>query len=191
MCFHYNSSVNNSFQIEIIEHGWLDDTLPEDDICSHGRLRIVIGDQVIIPIANDTDHRPYGISESALALLRTLEGDHSQEQPVAEQLVFHGCGARLMSGCPIGINWRVEHRADYAVISNVVRYDSTNEDDAVHFSGLVVEVPEAQYRQQIVAFAMHAQEPFITVTKVFNDDFDEERYQEFWSEYNALLIRFS
>jgi hypothetical protein len=40
------------------------------DLCSHGGIRLTIGGQVIA-LGEDDDE--YGISESALALLRTLE----------------------------------------------------------------------------------------------------------------------
>src|SRR5436190_21575034 len=172
------------FTIDIVEQGWLDGSSSEQDLCSHGRIKLVIDDQLISPADEE-----YGISESALALLRTLEHDHSPEHPIAERLIFHGCGTMLMLGCPIGFDWSVEHVPGQVRIANVVRYDTTSESDAVHFPDLAVEVPDEQYRQQIVKFADEAKTLFDGITKTFYDDEDRERYEEFWAEFETLLSR--
>jgi hypothetical protein len=115
---------SSDFQIEILEQDWLRGGEAEDDLCSHGRIRLVIGGQVIA--TGELGPHEYGISESALALLRTLERDHSPKHPVAERLVFHGSGLILMMGCPIGIDWTVKHKRGRIHISDVVRYDTTD-----------------------------------------------------------------
>jgi hypothetical protein len=182
--------MKEDFNIRILEQGWLRDLLPEQDLCSHGRIRLIIGGRVIAPVEGDNDPQPYGISESALALLRTLEFDHTPEKPVAEKLIFHGCGTMLMLGCPIGIDWRVEHQAGYVHISDVIRYDGTGEADAVRFPDLTVDIPEAKYGQQVVAFANQARQLFDGHTKTFYEEWEQQQYQEFWSEYNAILARY-
>jgi hypothetical protein len=53
----------NDFQIEIIEQGWLEGSSPEEDLCSHGKIKLTIGGHSIT-----SGHEDYGISESALAL---------------------------------------------------------------------------------------------------------------------------
>jgi len=183
----------SKFEIEITNQGWLDQNNPDlgydpvlIDRCSHGGIRLTIGGQVI---ASGDVEDEYGISESALALLRTLESDHSSERPVAERLIFHGCGATLMMGCPVGIDWTVSHVEGQVRISDVVRYDTVNEAEAVHFAGLAAELSEDQYRRQIVSFAERAKEPFEGITKQIADDYEQEAYEEFWSEYDARLRR--
>lgn len=131
----------------------------------------------------------YGISESALALLRTLERDHSPKEPVAERLIFHGCGTILMMGCPIGIDWRVEHQGDRVLISDVVRYDTTNPNEGVRFVGLHVMVPLVQYQREVVAFARKAKEPFEGTQKRFYEEWEQDTYEEFWREYEILLAK--
>jgi hypothetical protein len=181
-------------EIEIRAQGWLRDEGPDPDrvaatvdLCSHGAVRLTIGGHVISPGA---DHpREYGVSESALALLRTLEADHSPAHPVAERLIFHGCGALLMMGCPIGIDWRVSHAAGRVQIGDVVRHDTVNEDEGVRFAEIAVELPEDQYRRQVIAFAKKAKEPFEGITKDISDEFDQRMYEEFWREYDARLAR--
>jgi hypothetical protein len=144
------------FEIKILDQGWLGSEQTEYDLfCSHERIRLVIGGP-IISFGEET----YGISESALALLRTLEANHTKTHPVAEKLVFHGCGTLLMMGCPIGINWNVTHTPDGVRLDNVVRYDTTNEEQGVKFEGLQVLLDEEDYRRRLVAFALHAKQFF-------------------------------
>jgi hypothetical protein len=182
-----------AFEIEITSQGWLgahDPDLTYDparvDVCSHGTLRLTIGSQLI---SAGSEPEEYGISESALALLRTLESDHSPAAPVAERLVFHGCGVILMMGCPVGIDWSVSHHGGQVRIQDVVRYDSVDEGEAVRFRDLTAELSEDDYRRQIVAFAVRAKEPFEGVDKVIDDDWERGQYEEFWAEFDARLGR--
>jgi hypothetical protein len=69
------------FTIEVLEQRWLDDDGAEYDLYSHGRFRVQIGG---CTLADGSEQ--YGISESALALLRTLEADHGRHGRVAERL---------------------------------------------------------------------------------------------------------
>jgi hypothetical protein len=183
----------SAFEIEIVRQGWLgtnDRGLTDDpsrvDLCSHGSFRLTIADRVI---AAGSDEYEYGISESALALLRTLESDHSSDHPVAERLIFHGCGLILMMGCPIGIDWSVSHRGGQVLIDDVVRYDTTDEAKPTRFPGLATRLSESEYCRQIVRFAGHAKELFEGITKEFSDDYDQQQYEEFWKEFDARLER--
>ena len=65
-----------AFAIEITRQGWITSEADsvDRDLCSHGDIRLVIGGRVIAPGDGEGD---YTISTSALALLRTLESDHS------------------------------------------------------------------------------------------------------------------
>ena len=182
-----------TFEILITRQGWLGENDPDldydparVDLCSHGGIRLTVGGQVIT-FGEDDDE--YGISESALALLRTLESDHSPEQRVAERLIFHGCGAILMMGCPVGIDWSVSHVGGQVRIDDVVRYDTVDETEAVRFPGVAVELSEDEYRLQVVAFAERAKEPFEGIAKELADDFERQQYEEFWEEFDARLDR--
>ncbi len=160
-----------NFQITIIEQSWLPGASAEEDLCSHGRIRLLIGGQQITSGKED-----YGISESALSLLRTLQ-----------RVIFHGCGTMLVMGCPIGVDWDVHHVADRVRISKVVRYDGTGDGDATTFPNLIVDLSETEYRDQVLAFAQEAKKPFSGIAKTFADDFDRQQYNDFWREYDALL----
>jgi hypothetical protein len=83
----------HSFALEILEQGWLEGASAERDLCSHGRLRLVIAGLTIA----DEHERSRSAADAGIRSRR--------EHPVAERLIFHGCGAILMMGCPIGIDW--------------------------------------------------------------------------------------
>ena len=185
---------DNAFRIEVLQQGWLGDTAEAaaDDLCSHGRLRITIGGQIV---ASGTEE--FGISETALALLRTLERDHSAANPVAgsfpgeARLVYHGCGTMLMMGCPIGMDWQVEHLpGDRVRLSNVRRFDTTNDAEAVTFPGLEVEVDEVDYRRAVTRFAREAKQLFTGISKTPQEDWDRQQYEQFWQEFDRLLAKF-
>lgn len=179
-----------AFEIEITSQGWITDEpgSARSDLCSHGGVRLVIGGEVILPGDEDDD---YTISTSALALLRTLESDHSPRAPVAEGLILH-CGMLLMLSCPIGVDWSVRHMGGHVVLDDIVRVDTFDEQGTTRFPGLTVELPEIDYRRRIVAFAEKAKAPFDGVEKVLDpDDWETELYPKFWSEYNTLLDRHS
>ena len=48
-------------------------------------------------------------------------------------MIFHGCGAILMMGCPIGVDFTVRHADERVSIGDVVRYDTTKEANAILF----------------------------------------------------------
>jgi hypothetical protein len=172
----------NPFKIDLIDQGWLVPSEAGFDLCSHGHLRLTIGGVLIVDGSEN-----YGISESALAMLRTLGANHNRGVPVADRMVFHGCGTMLMMGCPIGVDFSVEHGQRGVEIADVVRYDSTSESQATRFAGLSVRLPEAEYRDHVVGFALRARELFEGTTKLFGDEFDERQYRDFWAEFNGIL----
>lgn len=174
------------FHLRILEQHWLEDISLVEDLCSHGKIELVIGGQVI-----SRGDEEYGISESALALLRTLESDHCSTHQVADRLIFHGCGIILMMGCPIGIDWGVKHTSGTILISEIVRYETTIERDAVHFKDMQVKVPLEDYRKEIVDFAKEAKALFSGIKKTFSDDYSRKQYESFWSEYNCLFEQYS
>ena len=195
------------FHIEIVTQGWLgpngvdaeDAEAATYDLCSHGDIRLVIGGRTI---ASGEDGE-YGISEAALGLLRTITSNRessplkrpeswpghgtAEEAQEFERLISHGCGLILMMSCPIGIDWTVEHADGRVRISEVFRCDDVGATDVQEYPDLAVEVPLQEYRDEIVAFARRAKEPFEGIEKSISDDFDREMYVEFWEEYDRLL----
>jgi len=185
---------NAGFEIEITKQGWIDPKLKLDeapaDLCSHGDIRLKIGGQVVVSGKAEPGEVAdwWTISTSALALLRTLESDHSPDRRVADRLILH-CGMIEMLTCPIGVDWSVNHRGGRVQLHDVVRYDTVAEAEAVRFSGLEVEVADDEYRLEVVEFAEKAKEPFVGIEKTPGDDYEEELYEEFWREYDGRLNR--
>lgn len=182
--------MSQAFEIEIIDQGWLEPGERYDparqDLCTHGRVRLVIGGETIA----DSAEGDYGISEAALALLRTLESSHTQDSRVAERLITHGCGNLMYGSCPVGIDWTVEHQADGSVrLADVVRHDTTSDTPTATFPELEAEVPRDDYVRTVVAFAERAKEPFRGVVKEFSDEYDRKEYGDFWIEYEDRLRR--
>jgi len=169
--------VNPSFGIEIVEQGWIAPDAGDGDLCSHGRIRLLIGGTTILDGGPDDE---VGISESALALLRTLNADHAPDAPIAEKLIFHGCGLMLMMGCYIGVDWEVRHDGDRVRLSNVSVDEGPSRDIAATLG-------RDEYERVVLAFAQEATHPFLGLTKRITDDFDRERYEAFWDEYNEIL----
>jgi hypothetical protein len=173
-----NMEPTDLFCIEIVEQTWLGTEPPEFDLCSHGRLWLEVDGQIIL------DGREiYGISESALALLRTLDHDHTPEQALAEKLIFHGCGTVLMMGCPIGVNWTVNHQDGLVQLSNFKRWDSPDEQHPQEFQDLEVTLSFKEYQRQILALAEQVRKFFKSESKQFFDIDDQLAYERFWSEF--------
>ena len=108
------------FVIDLVEQHWCDPA--ELDSSQGGRLRIVINGVTVM----DGSNADTGVARSALALSRTLLRNHTQEDPVAPQLVLHDCGfATTLMGCGIGANWWVRHEGDAVRIDGVTRFDAT------------------------------------------------------------------
>jgi len=93
---------------------WLNtnDDCPED-LCAHAKVRFSVGGLEIV--APDDE---WTVSASAIYLLRTLERDHTKDDPVGEHL-FPCCGFSmyegddsedvLIVGCNNGIDATIEH----------------------------------------------------------------------------------
>ena len=167
-------------EIKILSQGWLG---PPDnwpwDLCSHGALRATIGGVVVTRESPD-----YGISQSALALLRTLSRDHTPQQPVISSgyLLGHGCGFPLWP-CPnFGTDWSVNHRESGVQIGDI------RDAGAPSHPEISVTLPFDDYRREVVAFARTAREFYFSAdAKRFSDDWDREAYEQFWTEFDALL----
>jgi hypothetical protein len=169
--------VSTSFSIEIVEQGWIAPDAGDEDLCSHGRIRLVIEDETILDGGPDFE---VGVSETALALLRTLDSDHTRDAPVAERLVFHGCGLILMLGCDIGVDWEVHHDGDQVHLSKVCVDDGPAQNIATTLT-------RNEYEGALLAFADEATRPFRGVTKRITGEFERDQYQAFWGEYNQIL----
>lgn len=176
---------SEKFIIKIENQGWLYEN-EEEDLCSHGEIYLNVNGNIITESGIDED---WGISESALALLRTIDKDYVCNPANEEGLILHGCGSILMMGCPISIHWTVKHMGDQVLLSDFVKITTTNtESGSVYYPGIQVSLNQNDYRKQVVQFAIQAKKLFDTSKeKHLTDDFDRETYKDFCSEYNRLL----
>jgi hypothetical protein len=175
-------TTDNAFSLKILNQHWLGTEPAQFDLCSHGQLELTIGGQVILD-----GREEYGLSESALALLRTLKQEHSPKNHVAEKLIFHGCGYVLMQGCPIGIDWTVQHEGDEIILKDVVRWDTPDEHRPTRFVGLSVSLPLVEYRQVVLEFAQMVKQFFKGQEKEFFNEAERDEYEVFWQEFNRLI----
>lgn len=160
------------------------------DGCSHGGIRAVIAGTVVT--SNESD---YGISQSALSLLRTLEQDHTPANPVSGgYLLCHGCGYPISFGCPnFGTDWVVRHEGDIVVLSQATHYAAVHVGRADRPQerefDVRARVPMNHYRRQVVAFAEEARAFLLTSEPHRPEEWEQEFPEQFWAEFEERLER--
>jgi hypothetical protein len=99
---------------------WVDGSTDNPgDHCAHGRVDFRIGNAVFVRPKDDI----LTVSAAALFLMRTLEGDHTKQDPVAEHnLLFPYSGhsvwpcegkySVICMGCPQGVDPEITHYRD-------------------------------------------------------------------------------
>jgi hypothetical protein len=105
---------NESFSILPVDLHWMSSINPEEDLCAHGGIKIMLGEKCII----DTGPEDYALSTGAVFLLRTIGLGHTPEKQIGEHLIPH-CGHLMFMnensgfldaiGCSIGVNWWVRY----------------------------------------------------------------------------------
>ncbi len=172
------------FVLRILDQHWSETEPERFNLTSLGRLFVEIDSQVII------DGREiYGLSESALALLRTIERDHFPKNHVAEKLIFHGCGYVLMQGCTIGADWSVLHEEENIILKDFFRWDTPDETRPTRFGDLSVSLSTQEYKKIVLAFANEVKQFFNGQEKEFINETEQQDYAKFWQEFDALLLK--
>ena len=170
---------NNKFKIELLEANWILKEDTEDDLCAHGHVKIQIGEEIIVDKEENTN---WTISSTALLLLRTLERNHTKEDPVGDQLlpccghlfVFEkGMKEVYVCGCPSGINWQVKH------IDGLIELNTEN--------GTSVIIEYEYYKNEVLNYVDKV-EMFYKDNKPKNipkDKSDRKGYLKFWEEWHT------
>lgn len=179
-----------TFELQVRNQHWLGDPHEQvHDGCSHGTIRAVIAGTVVT--ANDDE---YGVNQSALSLLRTLEQDHTRTDPVSGgYLLCHGCGYPLSFGCSnFGTDWVVRHEGDTVVLDRATHYGSVRAGRAdpheTEFDAHA-RVPIDQYRRQVVAFAEEARDFYLASGPRQLEEWEQKFHQKFWAEFDERLAR--
>lgn len=160
------------FQIDATDFQWINgDADDPEDLCLHGNVKAVIGEE--------TFEFDGTVSASALYLLKTLTQDHRAGE---DNQMIPCCGFFLIanvdlteviiSGCPYGIDWTVEHVSDGVKITTE--------------SGHVTRVPMPAYKEEVLRFAdkVEAYYKKCSPKKLPKDKFDRNGYLAFWNEWH-------
>ena len=176
--------MTTSFALHITNQHWLGEREEQArDGCSHGGISAVIAGTHVT-----SDSTDYGISQSALSLLRTLEQDHTPSERVNDSyLLCHGCAYPTHFGCPnFGTDWMVRHEDSTVVLSQPVHVDSVAGDTAfdVH-----TRVPIEHYRREVVALAETARSFYFSAEPRALEDWEQDLHAQFWAEFDERLER--
>lgn len=163
---------------------WLDTpTDNRDDKCAHGNIEFSIKNTEIIK-ASDGDCT---VSAAALFLLRTIDSNHTIENPVSEssQLIpccgftVWLCGERfplMIMGCTVGIDVEIIHHNNDMIIFK--------KDESVTISCSKNEWIDAvlNFSDQVLAFYKSQEERNPVI-----DDYDKEGWTAFWLEWKSRI----
>ena len=159
------------FRIDVTDFEWIS-SIPDDpqDLCLHGVVTAVIGDEVLRDNAT--------VSSTALYLLKTLTENHIAGE---DNQMIPCCGHLLIPdedltevtivGCPYGIDWTVEQ------VSGGVNITTE--------SGRETFVPMEEYRAEVFRFVDKVETFYkISAPRTPCDEFERKAYTAFWSEWN-------
>jgi hypothetical protein len=174
------------FKIHLKKIHWLQNFGDDDDLdlCAHGKVQVIIGNEIIADNNHD-ENDWWCLSAMALHLLRTLDMNHTKENPVGDCLVpanghhidhhkddpfVHIETEYFISGA--GENWWVVHLGDKVRLET----ESTK----------VIVIPFINYKEQVLSFADKVQDFYkISKPKKMPDDhYDKEGYIKLWKEWN-------
>jgi hypothetical protein len=131
--------------LSIVDLCWADsDTDDTLDLCAHGKVCFEIDNHVLLSISDGE----WTVSAAALYLLRTLEEDHTTNDPLFEQL-FPCCGFNMYAfeesddvvimGCPSGKNFEIRHINDQVEITDIAEIINTYKVDKIDWTQSVLD----------------------------------------------------
>ncbi|MCC1485530.1 hypothetical protein [Winogradskyella immobilis] len=168
----------NKFKIELLKTNWISEEDTQTDLCAHGQMRVKIGNEIVV---DQTENDGWTISATAQLLLRTLERNHTKENPVGDQLI-PCCGHFLVfdndmeevyiGSCPTGIDWEVTHENGIVTLKTE--------------SGTETQVDFENYKSEVLNFVDQVEEFYKNSPEkeIPKDEFDRKGYLQFWKEWN-------
>lgn len=172
--------MSSQFELRIIRQHWIkDDGLDDkEDLCSHGRIYLKIGDEIL----SDTEIGSWTTTASGLHLLRTLYSDYHPGDYAGQLIpccghfmIPNNYGSRAdIFGCPNGIDWNVQHK------DNMIDIRTDN--------GTNITIAFDDYRKNIMDFVSDVELFFGNPNdKVMpDDDLTRSAFNLFWTEWHAL-----
>ncbi|UKM63473.1 hypothetical protein GSB9_00015 [Flavobacteriaceae bacterium GSB9] len=169
---------SNKFKIELLKTNWISEEDTQTDLCAHGQMRVKIGNEIVV---DQTENDGWTISATAQLLLRTLERNHTKENPVGDQLI-PCCGHFLVfdndmeevyiGSCPTGIDWEVTHENGIVTLKTE--------------SGTETKVDFENYKSEVLNFVDQVEEFYKNSPEkeIPKDEFDRKGYLQFWEEWN-------
>ena len=169
---------SNKFTIELLKTNWISEEDTQTDLCAHGQMRVNIGNETVV---DQSENDGWTISATALLLLRTLERNHTKENPVGDQLI-PCCGHFLVfdndmeevyiGSCPSGIDWELTHENGIVTLKT----ESGNE----------TKVDFKEYKSQVLDFVDQVEDFYKNSPEkeIPKDEFDRKGYLQFWKEWN-------
>lgn len=173
------------FKICLRKIHWLEFYDDPDDRCAHGKVQIIINDEIVCDNSEDPDDW-WSLSAAALHLLRTTQRNHLPSNLVEECLIpSEGHHIDHKEGNPIvhvetaypmsdGINWWVKHEADKVQLTTA--------------SGNSITIGLKEYTDEVFNFADQV-EAFFDKShpkKIPDKDYDRIAYEKFWAEWKSM-----
>lgn len=170
--------IDKQFEIELLDIHWLEDTPEENDLCAHGQVKVIIGNEIIVDRREKQNH--WTLSAMAVHLLRTIENNHDLENLVGEHLI-PCCGHHIdhlensidvhIQGCFTGINYWVKH-----IDENIQLTTESNTE---------VVIPINEYKTEIINFVDKVEEFYekSKPKKLPDDKYDKTGYELMWKEW--------
>ena len=162
------------FEITASNLHWIDGSDPAEDLCLHGKVTAIIGDEVL-------QYDDATVSSSALYLLKSIKEDHKIYE--SNQMI-PCCGFFMIAneslsrvdicGCPNGIDWSVLHEKD-----NVILLTESGKRSVISIE---------EYRKNVFMFADLIESFYKSSEdkKLPEDEFDRNGYIAFWNEWKTL-----
>jgi hypothetical protein len=175
---------NTLFKIELSDIHWLDRFDDPDDRCAHGKVKVIINDEIVCENSSEEFDR-YNLTASALHLLRTLELDHLENDKLMDYLITaEGHHIDHLENNPIvhieteypmggGTSWQVRHEDDKVILTT-----ETANEISIDFNIYKTEV--LRFVDQVERFYNES-----SSKKQPSIEYDKVAYEKLWAEWNA------
>jgi hypothetical protein len=179
-----NSLKKPTFKIELKKIHWLANYGDENelDLCAHGKICVIIGNEIVADNSPDSNDW-WSLTAMALHLLRTLEMNHTSENPVGDCLVP-------------GEGHHIDHHPNNPIVHIETAYPMVEGKNwwVIHLDKQVKLITESS-KEVVIQFVDYKSEILSFVDKVqcfYNtskpktlpeNEYDKEGYLKLWKEW--------